>query len=342
MSRFVHPDPQEPAGGFAFLELPGGALPDAPVGVAVQEVFGDRWLAPTGDVAGRVGIGNPNWQTTRHDFGPYTVHRHDGADWVRIGPEIVNKLAEYTPLRIAVGALLLDVTWPDDVPPRAGAAVLGGIRAVGRGRPPEPEPVPVPVPVPPAGDEAEPEPPEPAGDLPEQPVGATQSGRRPTWLAPLLLVLALLAALLAAWWLIPDDMPQQPAHADVPKSDRCTLTALDAVSGGFAVVEQAIRDCGADITPDTALRLVEDAAARGDPGALLLFGVLYDATELDPQIENLIGLSFADDPARAAEYYARAVTAGSLPAKHRLSAICIRLAGADATLDKGAHDDFCR
>ena len=334
MSLSVHPDPQHPAGGFAFLELHGGALPDAPVPVAVQEAFGGRWLAPQGDA----GQGGPVWQGTRHDFGPYEVHRHDGADWVRIGPEIVDRIEEYTRLRIAVGAQAADVTWPDDVPPRAGAAVSGAIRTV--------LPAPRPAAAPPS-----PAPPEIAGtverDAPGEPAEADEplprsAPRSRAWLAAGL-VLALLLAGLGAWVFFPRDDPAPPRSevgAAVP--DRCTWPALSALSGGFGTVEQAIRDCGADVSPDTALRLIETAAARGDSRALLLFGTLYDGTELDARIEKLTGLTFEDEPARAAEYYARALAAGSKPAKDRLSAICARLAGSVLTLDKGAYDDYCR
>ena len=122
----------------------------------------------------------------------------------------------------------------------------------------------------------------------------------------------------------------------------CTLTALAALPGGYPAIEAAIRACGRDVSADTALRLVEEGAAANDPGALLLFGTLYDADQLDPRIENLIGLTLDDDPARAAEYYARAVKAGSVEAQARLSAICVRLSGSQTTLAKGAYDDYCR
>ena len=122
MSLTVHPDPQEPAGGFAFLELPDGSLTEESVTVAVFDAYGERWLAANEEVGARVGIGNPHWQAERFAFGPYTVYHHEGADWVRIGPEIVNKIEEYAPLRIEVGGAGYDVSWPDDVPPRALAA----------------------------------------------------------------------------------------------------------------------------------------------------------------------------------------------------------------------------
>ncbi|MFV0514498.1 MAG: hypothetical protein ACK5MY_12860 [Jhaorihella sp.] len=349
MSLSVHPDPQHPAGGFAFLELPGGSLPDASVPVAVQEAFAGRWLAPQGDAAqGDSGQGGPVWQGTRHDFGPYDVHRHDGADWVRIGPEIVDRVEEYTRLRIAVGGQVNEVTWPDDVPPRAGAAVSGAILSVAPRHRPDAAPAPaaappevIPVPVAPpevAQAPAQDAPAEPRQTADETPPAAP--GKR-IWLAGLA-VLILLAALAAWFFLLRGDPAMPRAEAAAPVPERCSWPALSAVSGGFEAVEAALRDCGADVSPDTALRLIENAAARGDARALLLFGTLYDGAELDARIENLVGLTFEDEPARAAEYYARARAAGSQPARDRLSAICARLAGSALTLEKGAYDDYCR
>lgn len=342
MSLTVHPDPQHPAGGFAFLELPGGSLPDGTVMVAIQDAFGDRWLAPPGDANGGVAIAKPDWQGERHDFGPYEVHRHDGADWVRIGPEIVNRIEEYTPLRIEVNGQAYDVTWPDDVPPRAGAAASGTIRppVAAAVAPPVPPPVSAPPALEPEPDE-DPEPP----DADPDPDPASAGSRRRIWLM-LGLVLLLLAAIAAVWVWTDRDEPADPARpaAATPDAgdDTCTYAALAALPGGFGRAEAALRDCGARVSPETALRLIEDAAARDEAGALLLFGTLYDGDDLDPRIENLIGLSFDDDPAQAAEYYARAVAAGSEPAKDRLSATCARLAVAVTTLEKGAYDDFCR
>ena len=358
MTLTVHPDLQEPAGGFAFLELPKGALPDTRVMVAVMETYGERWLARSEAEGERIAAGDPHWQSERHEFGPYEVHRHDGADWVRIGPEIVNKIEEYTPLRITVGALTRDLAWPDDVPPRAGAAVLGGIRTVAR-RPAgddDPQPVGTPQMAEPELEVPEdtPEPDAPGGDI-------AQPARRASLMIPLLLVVALLIALAAAWYWFggPDEAApaREPARepASEPAAGRdpgsvvpvasdegCTLTALAALPGGYGAIETAIRACGRNVSADTALRLIEEGAAVDDPGALLLFGTLYDADQLDPRIENLIGLTLDDDPARAAEYYARAVRAGSLEAQARLSAICATLSGADSTLAKGAYDDYCR
>ncbi len=338
MSVTVHPDPQEPAGGFAFLELVEGSLPDEPVSVAVFDTFGERWLAPTEEPGERIEVGNANWQSDRVEFGPYDVHHHDGADWVRIGPEIVNKLEEYAPLRLFVGGLAFDVSWPDTVRPRTGAAVLGGVLPVRRKQtgqgmerlvgklhadpndvpPPEPEEAPVVV-------ESEEEDPIPT------------SGKGSLLLPILLLVVfAILAAI--AWYYWPEN---EANDTDGQSVEACSLSSLEAVPGGFAETAKAIRECGSDVSADVALRLVEAGSEKEDADALLLFGTLYDGEELDPRVENLIGLTFDDDPAKAVEYYARAAKAGSTAAKDRLSATCERLADATATLAKGAYDDYC-
>ena len=58
-------------------------------------------------------------------------------------------------------------------------------------------------------------------------------------------------------------------------------------------------------------------------------------------IEETIGLSLPGDPATAAEYYSRAVEAGSDAARERLAALCARLETMSGTLARGAFDDHC-
>ncbi|MDU9003380.1 SEL1-like repeat protein [Sedimentitalea todarodis] len=341
MTLRVHPDPQEPAGGFAFLELETGSLPDGPQHVAVFDAFGERWLARAKDTDASGGIGKALWQTERYEFGPYEVYRHDGADWVRIGPEIVNQLDEYAPLRFTLAGRTHEVSWPDNVPQRAGAAVLGGLQPVGRKQAEiidrrvgtveldSPEDDGIVVPERPVATENAPE------ELGVEP----EPGR--SWLLPLLLAVVLVGAFLA-WYFWPDPEPAPaPAPLATGQAEPCSRATLAATRGGFVAIADAIRACGSDVQPDTALSLVEEAAAVDDPDALLLFGTLYDGESLDPRIENLTGLTFVDDPAQAAEYYARAVNAGSDAAAENLSKTCERLADDDATLARGAYDDFC-
>lgn len=324
MSLTVHPDPQNPAGGYAFLELPGGTLPDE-VDVAVFDRFSERWLA-AGPEAARAG-----WQTERCSFGPYPVHRHDSADWVQIGPEIVDRLEEYAPLRLELNGKGHNVAWPDDVFPRVSVATRGALRATApnRGEPEQPEPPPVlpqdaKPPVNPVAAEVEPE----KGAVSSPP----KISKRPLW--PWILALLLLCAA-AAWWFWPRDDHDA-------KGPDCSAAALAATEGGFAETGKTIRACAGQVTPSTVLRLLEDAAAGDDPDALYLFGVLYDGAELDQVVENQIGLSFDHDAAKAAEYYARATATGSKSAAARLKATCAQLSASDATLAKGAFNDFCQ
>lgn len=333
MSLTVHPDPQEPAGGFGFLELPEGSLGAEQVTVAIFGVYGERWLAPSKVQDGQASVGDACWQSERHEFGPYEVHRHDNADWVRIGPEIVNKIDEYTPLRITIGPVTEDVSWPDDVPPRAGAAVLGGIQATGTRREVDAGDnlVGKPAVLPPAPAVEEVEPP------PTEPPEAKRS-----LLIPLLLGIAVILAVLLAYLLLPEPEPEQLTQPI--SKDQCTPDALTlaSVKGGFAATGKLIRACGDALSADTVLKLIEDASAAGDAEALLVFGTLYDGAQQDARIEQVIGLTFDHDAARAAEYYARATKAGSDEARSRLMATCAQLAGSSMTLAKGAYDDFCQ
>lgn len=341
MKLVIRPDPGAPAGGHALLELPAGTLAETEVRVAVQESYGERWLGPDG------------WQRERYGFGPFPVQRSGSADRIRIGPGIVDRIEEYTPLRIVLGVVVHDVIWPDSVGPRAGAAATGAIRPARRPEAEEPaaeEPPSPPSPEPAPGSVPE------SGALPDSPPDAEEEApspppggrRRWRWI---LLPAVLLAALAAAWWWSRFEGEDQPASTGEATENLsagpegrgpvCDYEGLRAVDGGFVAVERAIRRCGAALAPDAALRLVEDAAARDDPAALALFGALYDGGVEDARIERVIGLSFGDDPAKAAEYYARAVRAGAEGVRPRLAAVCARLRGAEGTLEKGAFDDFC-
>lgn len=368
MTAPVVPDPAEPSGGFAYVCLPGGSLAQDAVTLALQDAYAGRWLRPSPGDGAQVGIGNPAWGPEPHAFGPYPVQRKDGFDWVRIGPEIVNKLEEYAPVRLRVGTVEIALSWPDDVLPRAGAALTGGIlagggaaraaagpRLVGKVAPtppapdPVPEPDPVPVPVPQAA--VPPPTVDPDDDLAPDEDEDPAPRRRSLWLLPGLLALLALAMVAAWWFLAPQDpaSPGQVAEAPPPAApDRapsgggpCAHSVLAAVRGGFSATLEALRACGPQAGADTALRLVEDAAAANDGAALMLFGMLYDAAATEPAVETAIGLTFEDAPPQAADYYARAVAAGHEPARPHLAAICQRLATATDTLSRGAYDDHC-
>ncbi len=323
MSLELHADPQHRAGGYGFLELPERSLPET-VKIAVQDAYSERWLNPSPEQ--RVTVGEANWQPERHAFGPYQVLRHDGADWVRIGPEIINKIEEYTAVRFEVNGQTHNVVWPDTLSPLAGAAALGGLQVT-------PQVVPVQEP------ELKSPPPQEHVEIPvtksvSQP--KERSSKRWIWI---LILLVVLGAAALAWKLFGGEAT--PKAAPLDRSDTaCNFETLSALPD-FDARNASMRECGKDISPDVVLRIIEDASKAGNADALLLFGTLYDEDELDPRIEVLIGLTFADDPARAVYYYAQAQAAGSKEAGTRLEGACKRLTGSTQTLEKGAFDDFC-
>lgn len=357
MSLTIRPDPRRPSGGYAQLDLPEAEVTGDSVLVAVFDAFSERFL------------GRQGWHATRGDFGPYPVERGEGRARIVVGPEIVNQIEEYAALRLHVGPRSYEVSWPDEVVPLPGAAVLGGLQVARAeagpetahlvGRRPGPEAAPAPgaaavsVPV------AEPAPPaEPAPAEPAPPAGpAPQPGpsRRGAILAGLLLVLALAAGL--GWFLTsgegepttvvaaPTPAPAPapaPVGAPDPAADPCTAEALRALDGApFSEALARFEGCQGAVRPETALALMENAADRGDPDALLLFGELYDSGAEDGLLERGVGLTLGDMPSSAAEYYARAQDAGAAAAAGRLAQLCRRLALAADTLSLAAHSEYC-
>lgn len=342
MTLTVRPDPREPAGGYAILELPAGALSGDSVSVTVQDAFAGKWLGPGGA-----------WRGEPHAFGPCPVERDGDVTRIRIGPDIVDHVEEYATLKISLGPFAAELIWPDDVPPRPPAAAPGTIHAPHRhaAEPAAPAMEAVEEPV---ADEPELDPGGAARqmdweDAPEDAAEPDQDSVSPlrSFVVPFALTLILLAAVFAALRYWPDEAPVPTAPArEISETravaDPCAADALATAGGGFDATGRALRACAGKVDPDVALRLIEDAAARGDGAALQLFGMLYDGEALDEPIETGIGLSFGDDPAKAAEYYARAAGAGAEGAQARLEQVCRRLAEVTGTLEKGAFDDFCR
>jgi hypothetical protein len=342
MTLVLHADPEHPEGGYAFMELPEGSLPQDAVQLSIMDSFSSRWLTPSDRPGAPVAIGDPNWQPEEHFFGPYPVYRHDGADWVRVGPEIVNKLDEYMPLKVAVEGTGYDVTWPDFLPPRAGAAGLGGLQPI-RKDVPDPEPV-----------SAQPAPPPPKPrDPPDPPVAQAtaahiEEARRGLGAGAIgLLLLVLVLVVAAVWWFWPDpgsdvtDTPPVKEETTVASAEACAARDLQGLAA-FDAVHKQINRCGGKVSADLVLGLIEDFAASDDAAALLLFGKLYDGDQTEEPIETLIGLTFEADPTRAAEYYARAVAAGSTDSQPLLESVCTTLSEANSTLARGAYDDFCK
>jgi hypothetical protein len=320
--------------------MPEAALSGETTEVAVYDNFSERFLGEAG------------WQATKVLFGPYEVRREGGAARVVIGPEIVNQIEEYANVKLMVGPLEQDIGWPDDVVPAPGAAKIGGIMgtalkektAKGTLTAKIPEAAPAPEPEPAAAPKA-PSPP------PQAPVEKETAAVKPGGKAGLvagLVALALIAVGVAYWMMnresAPEPAPVAVVEPPLPvpplETNPCSLDALSALAG-FAAQAEALASCAGEASADDALGLVERAAAADDPQALLLFGTVYDGAASAGPIEEIIGLTFGDVPATAAEYYARAVAAGSEEARVQLDALCERMAAMTDTLARGAVADFC-
>lgn len=330
----VRPDPAHPHGGFALLEAAGSTLPEETARVEVFDSFAGRYLGPSG------------WQATRFAFGPYPVERGPEGDRLRIGPEIVNRLTEYQSVRLQVGPLRADLSWPDDVVPAPDAAISGGIWTAPAAPKPAPQPAVVlkapmetPAPNAAAGSGTTTGTSQTAGV--QTGTDAAAPSRKPLLFAGLAALILIAAA--AAYVLI--RAPEQeapPPPPPPPAEDACAMPALTALAGqGFAAVAEQLRQCGGRVTPDDALSLLETAARGNDPVALTLFGRIYDAEATDAGLETGLGLTFSDNPARAAEYYNRAAQAGSVEAGPLLQTVCRRLLLMTDTLSQSAHEDHC-
>lgn len=335
----IRPDPAHPQGGHAVLVLASDAVTGDSVPVSVRDNYSGRFLGENG------------FQATKVAFGPYPVQRSGAQAEIVIGPEIVNQIEEYTAVHVTVGDTGADVSWPDSVVPAPGAPALGGIY-----RAPEAEDAPL------SGTRAaqpQPSKPETAPDTPPPPPPPTDTQAEiadpaPKSRLPLILggLAVLLIAAAAAYFLL---KPEEPAPVPDPEpvvtaptvpepapADPCETATLDALAAeGFSGLAARLRDCTATVSADDALLYMERAAAQGDPAALLLFGQLYDDQQTDQALETQMGLTFGDAPDRAADYYSRAVEAGSQEAETFLDEVCARLADRSDTLSQGAFADFC-
>ncbi len=361
-------DPAHPDGGYARLATDATTLPEGEVVVSVFDAFSERYLGQNG------------WQSEPAGFGPYPV-RHEGNDAALvIGPEIVNQVEEYAALRITIGALEAEVTWPDDVVPMPGAAQIGGLHVAHPTAPapsqpkvtlsgpvrqdpePEPDPAPLPETPPPTEDHETPEPPaEPTHAVPVAdpepvedptvvvPVQPEKANRRLLGYLLLVLLLALLAAGGADYYFnnrgadTAAVAPVAPTPAAAPDPDTaCSQDTIDlAALGDFSRARRVLETCADRIPPPQALAMIENGAAAGNADALELFGELYDAQVNDSPIETAIGLQLPESAPKAAEYYARARDAGSSRAEIRLVTLCAELRAASDTLSQNAVEEYC-
>jgi len=362
----IQPDPKAPMGGVGLLRLPATALVDDHTHVQVQNAYMQLWLAPNSGEDTLVEVGDGNWQADPHKFGPYGVTRQGAYAVVRIGPEIVNKLMVFTPVVLRVGGRDYDVIWPDDVPPRAGAALMGALKAtmaigpntdaarlVGRKTKTEdsdPETKAPPFGEAPAVDGIQIDGTASSGDP-----GTKEPDANRRLLVIGVLVLAAIAAVFSAFFIFraPGNAAPEPLFAGEPESmpapptsilqSECSFDALAAMSGGFQARAEALRGaCGAVLGSEGAFRLIEQSARAGDAQAWLALAILYDPNFTDPLLEGALGIAPGDNLPLAAEYYDNARVAGAIEAAERLARVCESLADRSDTLSRGARNDFCR
>ncbi len=336
-------DPGHPHGGYAELSLPADKVAGDTVDLVVFDRYSERYL------------GGDGWQATREAFGPYDLRRDGAIARVVIGPEIVNQIEEYANLRLELGGVTQDIGWPDDIAPAPGAARIGGILSARAPKAGGDDGLKVRIdtqagdaPQDAAQDDIPPPEPDPQLDDTAGQAGENEPGsedapparrRGGVWLW---LVALALVALGGGWWYL-QERPEGTAPVVAEsgaQTDACTLDTL-ATNEGFAAQLDALRGCGAKASADTALTLLERAAETGNAEALRLFGEIYDSEAGDPVIEETIGLRLPETPATAAEYYSRAIAAGSDVARARLDALCARLETMSDTLARSAFADHC-
>jgi hypothetical protein len=359
----IIPDENERAGGYGFVVIASeGFDPASPVTVEILETYGNRWLGQSADDGATASIGDPHWQSLPHRFGPYEVRIQDRIARVRIGPEIVNKVPEYTHCRVKVGPVTSELIWPDTLTPRAGATALGGIRTISRPHPVEPASFAMPEPLPL----------EPVAGAEVEPTALVAAKRRGGVYLALSVFMVLLP--LAAGWIIlsgidevpspevvtpkpeaapvstdpvaqaPEQEPAPQVTADPapPASEACSLEALTEGTANFAGVYDRLSGCAGQISPDQVFDMLETARTANDSAALRLFGSLYDPTVDEPVLETAFGLGAPANLALAVEYYSKAKANGDTDAIGALTAACTTLAEDSSTIAKGAHYDFCR
>jgi hypothetical protein len=344
MSITVKPDPDHPLGGHALI-LVDVPVAQGPLSLTVLDLMEDRHLGPKG------------WQSAPVSLGPYAARDEGGTTVLPVGPEVVDRMEAFTPLRMTVGGVSDEVTWPDSVRGSPSRAGLGGVSVLQRNEPPQRAPA-APEPKPREAERAAAPPPDP-GPLVAAPKGGGDEGtggRGGGRLAPVLLLLAALAAAGAgAWWFLGrGTAPVEtaaPVDAAAPSGDAATVgDAAGAASAGcdgaalaaaaalppaeaFAAVAGCVDAAGAD----ARFAIIEAAAAAGVGEAVAMIGRWYDPAEA-----AAVGSAFSTrDPALAARYYRDAAAAGYGAAAPLLERACASLDPEADPTHELAREQFC-
>ncbi|MEL7012559.1 MAG: hypothetical protein AAFO72_04680 [Pseudomonadota bacterium] len=354
----IRPDPAHPRGGYACITLDANAISGTEVSLTIRNQFNDKYL------------GQDGWQGVKAYFGPYVVETSGDTAKLVVGTEIVNHLEEYTPLSIGIDGKEFEASWPDDIAQGPPAARVGGVAPSPQARAADTGPNLVGKAKDAPEEATEAEEPEQVETTPSD----TDSGVAPKaggdsdqqksktglFAALGVLLLALIGG--GAYWLMTQDPPPEkpeiveeekeeteevvvvkPVPVPVP-SDPCSDDALEtAVGDGYGVLVDLLGQCSSSVSADTALILIERGVAQEDAQALAMMGHFYDGSIDIDALEKDMGLTFADNPPRAAEYYARAVKAGDgVGAAEALADVCERLQGAGDTLSQSAMQDYCQ
>ena len=339
MSLSVRPDPDHPLGGHALLCVRGPVAP-GPVMVSVTDLYEDRHLGPNG------------WQSAPVALGPYAARDEDDGLVVPIGPEIVDRIAEFSNLRIAAAGVTAELPWPETIRTSPARAGLGGLGVLSGNQEPKPTGTPTPeAGTDTPGGDTHPPPIDPPIDPPVDPPIDPPIDEVRRWpFIPILLGLALLTALaVGGWWYLNQDEPPvaevdpppevgapiapapevapEPEVAATPPAAGCDAASLEAAlalppAEGFA----AVAACGAEGDPELRFRVIEAAADSGLGEAVAMIGRWYDPAEAEA-----VGSGFTSrDPAQAARYYHEAEASGYAPAAELRQAACAAL---DPTTD---------
>ena len=305
----IHPAPDYPGGGYAVIRVSDPIGLSGTARIRVFDLFRERYL------------GEHDWQPDPFDFGPYqTVSKGETVEFC-IGPEIVNRVPEFTSVRIEVGGHPTTLTWPEDIlqdPTRASNSTIyreedHGDQLVNETVTPVAEP----IVAPPALVQDPPVAPEPT-----PPPAEKKDPKSLAWLWILLIVIA--AAAIAVWWFVLRETPAPTPVVAIDCSLEGALADADGPLAALAGLADAADagDCDAPIDASFALRLIEQAAVNGDATALATLGDIYNSYTTNPLVEERLSVALSEDPVIAFDYYRRAQDAGGADLDAQLAAIC--------------------
>ncbi|MCY4304353.1 MAG: hypothetical protein OXC62_06180 [Aestuariivita sp.] len=350
----INPDPEHPLGGFAEISINGIDPFDDPIEISVFNSYQEKWLGPDG------------WQPNRHRFSARYTEWASNTLTLVVGPEIVNSMDEDIPARILINDIKFETYWPDDInhgPDDATIGDIGGSETTERPQRPtvvavnsrEKEQKTNKQPLTPYDNlipdeeknKSQNESLEPDNTLIDDTVFDSVKKKNKSLIVVMSIAMLILIAAIAVgiWYFLgmyeQEENPRLPDQAKTRLSE-CRQESLDKLANqGFSALSERFKTCGQSVSADNALRLLERATSENDPDALLTFGILYDQNASDEVLEKQIGLTFSDQPSLSAEYYTRALNAGSADAQTYLTGVCRRLRLMDDTLSRSAVEDYC-